>query len=188
MDITVEKGKVVFGKDAAKFGYLKGKAKWAHILQPNQFDNYGVDLYGPEVEEHIELFEEMLQEAKEGVEELGKKVQAVAEPYKVNEETGEKFLSFKLPAIGYDGKPNKVKVFDVYGKDVTDSWSKLIGNGSIVKVKYRAKPYYSPAAKTVGISYRFYAIQVIDLVEYKAGDSGFGDESEEGFGGEDVPF
>jgi len=177
MEITVQKGKVVFGKDAAKFGYIKGTAKWAHILQPNQYDNYAIDLYGPEVEEHIERFEELLEEAKAGVEDLGKKVALAADPYRVNEETGEKYLQFKLPKVDYEGKPNKVKIFDVYGKEVTDSWDKLIGNGSVVKIKYRAKPYYTPATKTVGISYRFYAIQVIDLVEYSAGESGFGDES-----------
>ena len=75
-------------------------------------------------------------------------------------------------------------MYDAGGNKVVD-WDKLVGNGSVVKVKYRVAPYYMSSTKMVGISYSFYAVQVINLVEFSQGDSGFGGESG---GGSDAPF
>jgi hypothetical protein len=69
-------------------------------------------------------------------------------------------------------------MYDAGGNLVTD-WDKLVGNGSKVKIKYRVAPYYMSSTKMVGLSFKFYAVQVINLVEFKQGDKGFGDETDE---------
>ena len=170
------KQKSVIQETEAKFGYVKGKCKWAKVLEPGQFGSFTIDLYGEAVEEMFSEMEALRDEGAAEVEAAGKKYQVV-DVFKENDETGEKFIQFKLPETNYDGEPNKVKIYDVSGNEVTDSWEALIGNGSVVKVKYMAKPYYMASTKNVGISYKFYAIQVINLEEYTAGESGFGDET-----------
>ena len=183
-----QNGVWVFEEVEPKFGFMKGEAKWAHILKPSQYDKYSIDLYGDEVIEHIPVFEEMAQKAAEEIKQAGKKVALVADVYKENDE-GVKYIQFKKAATGKEGPIPHPPIYDVYGNLVED-WDKLIGNGSIVKVKYVAKPYYMAATKTVGISYKLLALQVIKLVEYTEGGGGFGDESGGGFGeeSEDVPF
>ena len=181
MEVKFNKGKCIFeGDDSVKFGYVKGTAKWAHVLKPNEFGNFGIDLYGEGIEALIPELEEMRDTAYDLVVAEGKKA-TKADVYKQDED-GNKYIQFKLSELDFEGKPNKIKVYDIHGKLVED-WDKLIGNGSTVKIKYRAKPYYMSSSKMVGISYRFYAVQVIDLVEYQGGDAGFGDESDS-----DAPF
>jgi len=176
------KQKQVIQETEAKFGYVKGTCKWAKVLEPGQFGSFTIDMYGDDVEALFTEMEELRGEGAAEVAAAGKKYQEV-DVFKENEETGQKFIQFKLPEEGYDGKQNQVKIFDVSGKEVTDSWDALIGNGSTVKVKYMAKPYYMASTKNVGISYKFYAVQVIKLEEYTAGESGFGDETDG-----DAPF
>ena len=55
---TINKGKVTFTEAAseAKFGYLKGEAKWAELLKPGMYGTFGIKLYGDEV---LELREEL---------------------------------------------------------------------------------------------------------------------------------
>ena len=176
MEVKFSKGKCVFeGDDGVKFGTVKGTAKWAHILKANEFGNFGIDVYGEGVEDLIPTLEDMRDTAYDLVVAEGKKA-SKAEVYKQDDE-GNKFIQFKLPELDFEGKPNKIKVYDVHGELVED-WDKLIGNGSKVAVRYRAKPYYMSSTKMVGISYRFYAVQVIDLEEYSAGGSIFDDESD----------
>jgi hypothetical protein len=182
MQVTVNKGKVLFSKEDSTWKYIKGTTKWGHILEPNQFDAFSIDLYGEDVEALAEELENLTDEAYQAVEEVGKKIAGKADIFKVDEETGKKYLQFKLNAE-YDGKPNKIDIYDVTGKKVTDEWDKLIGNGSTVKVKVQFKPYYMSSSKMVGLSKKFYALQVLDLVEYGGADSGFGDETDG-----DVPF
>ena len=173
--------KQIITETEAVFGYVKGKVKWAHILTPNQFGTFSVDLYGKEVEELSDDVLSVLQsDGVKEVEAAGKKF-LLADLYKTNEETGEKYLQFKLKDKDFEGKDNNIKVYDAGGNLVPD-WDKLIGNGSIIKLKYRAAPYYMNSTKMVGVSCRFYAIQIIKLEEYVGkGDSGFGDEtSDEG--------
>jgi hypothetical protein len=182
MKVTVSKGKVIFDKEASKWSYIKGTAQWAHIIEPNQFDKFSIDLYGDEVEEHAEELENLLDEAYQAVEEAGKKIAGKADIYRVNDETGEKYLQFGMNAE-YDGKPNKIDIYDVYGKKIPD-FDKLIGNGSIVKIKVQFKPYYMASTKMVGLSKKFYALQLIDLKEYGGSDGGFGNEA----GDDTTPF
>ena len=171
------KSKSVIQETEAKFGYVKGTAKWAKVLEAGQFGSFTIDMYGPDVEEMFTEMEALRDSGAKEVDEAGKKYQVV-DVFKENEETGQKYIQFKLPEMGYDDKVNKVKIFDVSGTEVTDTWDKLIGNGSTVKVKYMAKPYYMASTKNVGISYKFYAVQIIKLEEYSGGgESGFGDET-----------
>jgi len=170
------KGRVTFEKEAseAQFGYLKGEAKWAELLSVGLYGTYGIKLYGDEVIEMKEELQAMLDSAYDEVIELGKKADK-ADVFKTDED-GKQFLAFKLPENDFEGNPNKITMYDVSGKKI-DDWDKLVGNGSIVKIKYRVAPYYMSSTKVVGISYKFYACQVLDLKEFTQGESGFGDES-----------
>ncbi len=176
----LEKGKIKFDTEAV-FGYLKGEAKWAELLSVGMYGTYGIKLYGDNVLEMEEELSAMLGEAAKEVEELGKKYE-LADIFKEDED-GKKFLAFKLPENDFDGNPNKITMYDVGGNKV-DDWSELVGNGSTVKIKYRIAPYYMGSTKKVGLSYKFYACQVLTLVPYTGGgDSGFGDET-----GDKAPF
>ncbi len=170
------KGRIKFEKEAseAAFGYLQGEAKWAELLSVGLYGTYGIKLYGDEVMEMKEELQAMLDSAYDEVIELGKKADK-ADVFKTDED-GKQFLAFKLPENDFEGNPNKITMYNVSGKKV-DDWSALVGNGSTVKIKYRVAPYYMSSTKIVGISYKFYACQVLDLKEYTQGESGFGDES-----------
>jgi len=173
----LEKGKIKFDTEAA-FGYLKGEAKWAELLTVGMYGTYGIKLYGDDVIELGTELEAMQKEAAKEVDELGKKYE-LADIYKEDEE-GKKFLAFKLPENDFEGKANSITMYDVAGNKVPD-WSELVGNGSTVKVKYRVAPYYMSSTKKVGLSFKFYAVQVLKLVEYSGGgESGFGDETGSG--------
>lgn len=178
------KSKKVIVETEAHFGYVKGTSKWAKILEVGEYGSYEVDLYPDEevLNEHIELFEKLRGDGLAEVEAAGKKVAGIADVFKTDDE-GKRYLKLKLKELDFEGNPQKPNVFDVGGNDVTDTWTDLIGNGSLVKVKYMAKPYYMASTKMVGISLRMYAIQVIKLEEYVGGDSGFNDETSE-----DEPF
>ena len=185
LELRVNKGKLGFvyvdkGEDNyySQFGYLKGEAKWAKILAPDQYGNYAVDVY-PSAEdlEHIKAIStEMAETAKALVEEAGKKVNGIADVCKEYE--GTEYIQFKRKAEKANGDTvAPPKIYDAGGTHVAD-WDKLVGNGSTVKIKYRVAPYYMASTKMVGLSYNFYAVQVIDLKEFSGGDSGFGDETD----------
>lgn len=171
----INKGKVTFEKAEAQFGYVKGECKWAKVLDIDDYGNYSISMYGDEVVELQEELEALRDEAAGEIEALGKPFN-VADVLKTDND-GNKFIGFKLPENDYEGNPNKIKMFDAGGKPVED-WDALVGNGSKVKIKYRVAPYYMSSTKMVGLSFKFYAVQVIDLVEYTQGDSGFGDETD----------
>jgi len=176
---TIKAGKITFTEAASegKFGYLKGTCKWAELLAVGMYGTYGIKMYGDEVVELKEELTAMQDSAYKEVEELGKKAQK-ADLFK-EEEDGTQYLGFKLKENNYQGEPNKITFFDAGGVQVND-WDKLVGNGSTVKIKYRMAPYYMASTKMVGISYNFYAVQVINLKEFSKGDSGFSDETSDG--------
>lgn len=175
------KVKSVIEKTEPKFGFVKGTSKWAKVLEPGQFGSYTIDVYGEDIEALVADMEALRDAAAEEVEAAGKKF-ALADVFKEDEE-GNKFIQFKLSPENYKGEAQAPKIFDKHGNEDSE-WDKLIGNGSVVKVKYMAKPYYMNSTKMVGVSYKFYAVQVIKLEEYSGGgESGFGDET-----GDDTPF
>jgi hypothetical protein len=170
--------KAVITETQPVFGYVKGITKWAKILEPDQYGKYSVNMYLDDdtLEEQVNTFNKVVTSAMDEVVEAGKKVAGKAEFLKEDDD-GKKFLSFKLDETKYDGSPNKIEMYNAFGQKV-DDWDKLVGNGSTVKIKYMAKPYYMASTKMVGVSLKFYAMQVIDLVEYSGGgDAGFGDET-----------
>jgi hypothetical protein len=172
----INKGKVTFEKAEAQFGYIKGECKWAKVLEVDDYGNYSISMYGDEVVGLQQDLEELRDLAASEIAELGKPYE-VADIFKVDSD-GNKFLGFKLPEKDYEGNDNSIKMYDAGGNLVTD-WDKLVGNGSKVKIKYRVAPYYMSSTKMVGLSFKFYAVQVINLVEFKQGDKGFGDETDE---------
>jgi hypothetical protein len=192
MELMAGKGRVSFisknddgsTNQFSHFGTLKGEAKWAKVLEPDQYDNYAVDIYGDfsHVQEEAEA---IAAKAAELVEAAGKKVQGIADVVKENNE-GVEYVQFKRKGSKADGSPNTPpKIYNASGAHI-EGWDKLIGNGSKVGVAYYLAPYYMASTKMVGVSLKFYALQVIDLVAYSGGGGGsspFGNES-----GEDVPF
>lgn len=188
MELVAGKGRVSFvskNEDGSTnqfshFGKIKGVAKWCKVLEPDQYDNYAVDIYGDI--SHIQAEAKAIAEkAKELVEASGKKVAGIAESVKEDNE-GVQYVQFKRKGSKQDGTPNaKPKIYNAQGLHVED-WDKLIGNGSKLGVAYYLAPYYMASTKMVGVSLKFYAIQIIDLVAYKSGGGGaspFDNESDE---------
>lgn len=121
----------------------------------------------------------------------GKKIKTADVPYRLNEETGEVSINFKLKAkvTPQKGEPfeQKPAIFDAKGVPLRDV---NVGGGSKIKVSYEVYPFYTSLIGA-GITLRLKAAQVIDLVEYNGGsnsaDYGFG--KEEGYEGEEAsPF
>ena len=79
----------------------------------------------------------------------------------------------------------KIPLFDAKGKPMNEK----IGGGSTIKVNFQPQPYFMASSKTMGISYRIKAVQVIDLQTFSggadAGKYGFGEE--EGYESEGIP-
>jgi hypothetical protein len=192
MELVAGKGRVNFisknddgsTNQFSHFGKIKGEAKWAKVLEPDQYDNFAVDIYG-DYSHVVEEAEAIAEKARELVEAAGKQVNGVADVTKENAEGGQ-YVQFKRKGSKADGSPNTPpKIYNASGA-LVENWSKLIGNGSKVGVAYYLAPYYMASTKMVGVSLKFYAVQVIDLVEYSGGggnSSPFDNES-----GEPVPF
>lgn len=102
-------------------------------------------------------------------------------------ETGNIIFKFSLKEVDDlpEGK-NKIPVFDSQGKKIVNV--PLVGNGSKIRVKGYANPYYMAATNTIGIALKWEALQIVDLVAYEgsdgfdAVDGGFSEDEEE------VPF
>ena len=169
--------KSVIQETQSKFGYIKGKSMWAKVLEPGEFGKFEVNLYPDEdtLNDFIAEMELLRGDAENEVKEAGKKISGLADVFKEDND-GNRYIAFKLNESNYKGEPNKVDFYDVTGSKVPD-WDTMIGNGSLIKVKYMAKPYYMASTKMVGISYKFFAVQVIKLEEYAGADDGFGDET-----------
>lgn len=73
----------------------------------------------------------------------------------------------------------KIPVFDSCGGAV--SANSKMGTGSTVKICYSPLPYYNAVTKSVGLSLRLVAVQVLNLVSYEGGGAkSFGFSEEEG--------
>ena len=191
MELKAGKGRVSFvvkdeggnENNFSHFGTIKGEGKWCKVLEPDQYDNYAVDVYG-DLTHVVQEAEGIIEKAKELLEAGGKKVNGTADIIKEDNE-GNEYLQFKRKGSKADGEPNTPpKIYDKHGA-LVEGWDKLVGNGSKVGVAYMLSPYYMASTKMVGVSIKFYAIQVIELVEYKSGGGSnpFGNESDE-----DAPF
>ena len=146
---------------------IQGKSYWAKVrTAENAFDpekpRYSID---------VAL-------TKAGVEQLKKEGVSLKEKdeYKVGEYTGAYVSMYKDQFITKSGKIielPKPRVIDAQKNDIS---SKLIGNGSLVKVSYYAKEWIF--AKKTGVRAVLKDVQVLDLIEYGDGDEF---EEEEGY-------
>lgn len=99
------------------------------------------------------------------------------------EPTGNVKLHFKLKAkvtVKSSGKTfeQKPTLVDSKNKVIDD----IIYGGSTIKLSFSPIPYYMASTKTVGVSLRMIAVQVLDLVSRGGGDTGF--DVEDGYVGE----
>lgn len=157
----------------------KGKSSWAQVLKANQYGKFEVTLLL--TEEDAQAFEAQLQPILDAgikdVEKAGKQYN-VAELNKGKDENGLVMYKFKQDEFKRDGSKNSITIVNKQG-NAEPNWDKLIGNGSGIKVKAWINPYYMATTKTVGLSMKLNAVQVIDLVEYSSNGS---------FGNEEAPF
>jgi len=175
----------------------KGSALWVRIKEPlTEYDPDGQYLAKVVLDpttDDFKKFEDSLQkmldsavaEAKDKLSPAKAKT-LVVKPVVADEEgsdgelTGNVVVNSKVKAIwkNSDGSVDNIKVpvHDVKGVEMKD-FDKLIGNGSTIRLRVWAKPYYMAAFNQVGISYRLNKVQLIDLVEYASKGDDFNDET-----------
>lgn len=176
----------------------KGYAQYPYLLEPdtkfNPEGDYKVNLAMDDNEATKKLITKLDQILDNFYEENEDVAKAQAKGRKVMkadifeyDSEGRVVLKFKQKAVitKKDGSKFEVKIpqFDAKGKPMKAN----IGRDSVIKVNFSIKPYYMPTTKTVGLSLRPVAVQVIDLKEFTSGGSaesyGFGEE--EGYEAED---
>ncbi len=153
--------------------FVKGPCKWVSIVAPDDYGNWSLNMYGDEIEDIKEEIQGYLDEAVRFAKEKGKDVQTINPILKVDNE-GKSFMKIKKPQ--YDEDTPQPKIYNITGDEVTDTFKTPIGGGSMLRVKMLVKPYYMGTTKSVGVSMKLLAVQVIKNVEF-AGGSGFNDES-----------
>ena len=136
---------------------LSGKAYWASVVEPNT-------TYEPAWQVDVTVDEETKQ-----------KLESIGLSVKNKEDDRGDFFSCKRKVVKKDGsKRDAPRVIDAKKMP----WdSRLIGNGSTVKVKIQ--PYEYAYAGKAGVSADFIAMQIIDLVPY--GDPSGDFQEEDGF-------
>lgn len=108
-----------------------------------------------------------------------KKVRLSKQPFfTVDEETGDLKFKFKqrakIPTKSGKILEKKIAVYD----SALNPTKVLIGNGSIIKVSFTVSPYYLATTKSVGLSLRLSAVQILKLIEYTGEvDYGFTNEA-----------
>ena len=158
--------------------YVRGTGDWISIIDPDDYEKWRVNFYGEEVEEMETELQGVLDEAVKFAEGEGKVVTTVANLYK--EYDGKRYIQFKRKQ--YDEDTEGPKLYNITGEEITGKLKKEPGGGSTLRLRVMIKPYYMATTKTVGLSYKLLAVQIIESKEY-AGSSGFGDESN----GDDKP-
>jgi hypothetical protein len=178
----------------------KGVAKYPWLNTPDTKFNpdgdykitvvLGAEAAAPIVKFLDERLEASVAQAKK--DNVGKKVREADPPYKVNEETGEVEVTFKMKAKvnmkNGDSFEQRPTIFDAKLHPLKDI---NVGGGSVVKVNYECFGFYT-ALIGAGVSLRLKAVQVLNLVEFTGGLSAqaMGFKEEEGFEQEveDTPF
>ena len=155
--------------------YIRGTAYWVNVKEPDEWGNWGCKLYDGELPEIKEELEQYLNDAVEFAKEKGKDVQHVA-PVLKTDSKGREYLQCKRKQYDEDTPPPKI--YNITGEEVTEQWNEPIGGGSKVRVKVMIKPYYMGTTKTVGLSAKLLAIQIIKN-EWQSGGSGFVNEASE---------
>lgn len=195
----------------------RGVAIWPRLNEPDtKYDSAGVyeakiaiDANDPGLakmqaqveaiidEKFAEVVKELTDAGKAG---LAKKITKVS-PFKpeedadTGEETGRIIIKGKMKASGISKKTNKPwkrrpNIFNGQGALIQNP--PKIGGGSILKLNVELSPYYAANDKTVGVSFRLEAVQVIKLVSFGAADAascGFGAEDDgDDFGNAEAEF
>ncbi|MFM7027805.1 MAG: hypothetical protein ACKOXK_03905 [Chakrabartia sp.] len=99
------------------------------------------------------------------------------------EETGRLLINTKMKASGVtkEGRrwERKPDLFDATGRKLTNP--PVVGGGSELKLSVELYPFAGSTDRTVSLSFRLNAAQIIKLVQFGARDAaGFGFEAEEG--------
>lgn len=92
------------------------------------------------------------------------------------EPTGEVSFNFKTKTFfkGRDGsiRENVVKVYDRKGEQIPNDERPKIGNGSIGRIRYFAKPYWIPGSGMAGVAFYLEAIKILELKQGFSHDMG----------------
>lgn len=184
-----------------------GSAMWCKVVEPDyRYNPEGIyevslvlskDKATPLITQLTNIVDTATKEAKEGKGDMKlapNKVKTVTnnEVYKdeydaEGNETGNVVFKFSLKDVDKlpEGK-NKIAVFNAEGKPIANV--PLVGNGSTIRVRGFANPYYMASTNAIGIALKWEALQIIDLVSFSGGegfdavDGSFVDEDEE------IPF
>jgi len=174
---------------------IKGKSLWAKVFEPdtrfNEDGEYSTQVVMPEADaaQVCEQLEALIDEEYNKVVKEKPQVKATLSKRAITEPemdqdgnaTGNVVFKSKLKAKirAKNGQTYKQKVNVVDAKRNPMTGGQLIGNGSVIKIAVEPVTYYMPSSKTVGVSLRLKAVQVIDLVEHGTANSIF--DEEEGF-------
>ena len=178
----------------------KGKANWCKVKEPERTFNakgtYATEVICDPSEPAVELFVNKLRELRDSAFVESKESLKPAVAAKLNKkevftevlddegnDTG--LIKFKFKLDNVDDKErgkNKVNVVDAGRKPIKDI--PLVGNGSIIRCEAYANPYYMANGNVIGISLMWKSMQIIELVEYAGGSTGF--DVEDGYTAEDT--
>lgn len=171
----------------------KGTAIYPWLTEPNRKFNpagdYGVTLRlsradaGDFVDKLNEIFgehyEATVKEKKKKVKRSDLPIEDVVDDQ--GNDTGEIDIKFKLKAAyEYDGKTIQQRPTLIDANRGPLNGDERIGSGSTIRVGCEVFPYYVPSIGC-GISLRCRVVQILELVEFGGGISGFEFEDEEGF-------
>ena len=161
---------------------IKGKARWAKVFEADTRyvpeGEYSIQVVLPETEA-AEVCEQLDKMAEAKLAEVVKEnpkltnVLSTRQPFEMDTDeagtpTGDLVFKSKMKARvkSRDGRVYEQKPMVVDAKKTPMDGNTLIGNGSTVKIAVEPIPYMMQATKTVGVTLRLKAVQVIDLVEY----------------------
>jgi hypothetical protein len=161
---------------------IKGKARWAKVFEADTRyvpeGEYSIQVVLPE-EEAVEVCEQLEKMAEAKLAEVVKEnpkltnVLSTRQPFEMDTDeagtpTGDLVFKSKMKARvkSRDGRVYEQKPMVVDAKKTPMDGNTLIGNGSTVKIAVEPIPYMMQATKTVGVTLRLKAVQVIDIVEY----------------------
>jgi hypothetical protein len=161
---------------------IKGKARWAKVFEADTRyvpeGEYSIQVVLPE-SEAAEVCEQLDKMAESKLAEVVKEnpkltnVLSTRQPFEMDTDeagtpTGDLVFKSKMKARvkSRDGRVYEQKPMVVDAKKTPMDGNTLIGNGSTIKVAVEPIPYMMQATKTVGVTLRLKAVQVIDLVEY----------------------
>lgn len=173
----------------------KGSAVWPRLTQPDtKFKKEGeysikLKLHAAENEEFFDMLQKAYDDnyAQACRTEKKSKLKKADVPWKEEEVDGEStgfnLINFKMTASGVtqEGRAwsQRPSLFDAHGKSLMAQADTIkIGGGSIVKVSFFIKGFYT-GALGAGLSVKLLAVQIIKLVEYADKDAksyGFGQE------------